>query len=314
MPPPDSQPSYPAPGAMPRCIWPAAAVLGEGGLWSVRQQCLYWVDILSRRVHRLDPSSGAQDTWTLEEEVSALAERGEGAGLAIALRRGPAFWDPARPMDAPRYLCQPEPERSGNRFNDARCDGAGRWWMGSMDFGCEAPTGALYRVEPDGAWVRLDDGFPVTNGPTWIQGGRTLLFNDTVRGQVLAYDCNPATGEIGGRRLWLAFAPEEGLPDGMTTDALGRVWICHWGGGCVTCHDPQTAQELARVCLPVSQVTSCTFGGPDLTTLYITSARFGLDDEALAREPLAGGLFAVDAVCAGRAAAVFGGDTPRLTP
>lgn len=304
--PTQSPPSDPVPGATPRCIWPAAAVLGEGALWSVREQRLYWVDILSKRIHRLDPASGAQHSWTLAEEVSALAERGEGAGLAIALRRGPAFWDPERPHEAPRYLCQPEPERTDNRFNDARCDGAGRWWMGSMDFGCEAPTGALYRVDPDGGWVRLDDGFAVTNGPTWIHGGRTLLFNDTVRGQVLAYDCDPSTGQIGGRRLWLQFGPDDGLPDGMTTDALGRVWICHWGGGCVTCHDPETTQELARVCLPVSQVTSCTFGGADLTTLYITSARFRLDDAALAREPLAGGLFEVSTRFAGLPASPFG--------
>jgi D-xylonolactonase len=290
-----------------RCIWPAGAVLGEGGLWSVRRQQLFWVDILSRHIHRLDPATGAQDRWTLEEEVSALAERRDGEGLAIALRRGPAFWDPDRPGEPPRYLCQPEPERSGNRFNDARCDAAGRWWMGSMDFGCEQPTGSLYRVEADGAWARMDEGFAVTNGPTWIHQGRTLLFNDTVSGQVLAYDTDPVTGEIGGRRLWLQFAPEDGVPDGMTTDALGRVWICHWGGGCVTCHDPDTAKELARVHLPVSQVTSCTFGGPDLATLFITSARFSLDAAALAREPLAGGLFAVRPGVTGCAASAFAG-------
>jgi D-xylonolactonase len=186
--------------------------------------------------------------------------------------------------------------------------------MGSMDFACQSPTGALYRVDPDGGWARLDDGFAVTNGPTWIHGGRTMLFNDTVRGQVLAYDSDPATGGIGGRRLWLQFKVEDGVPDGMTTDALGRVWICHWGGGCVTCHDPETTRELERVCLPVSQVTSCTFGGPDLSTLYITSARVGLDEQALAREPLAGGLFTVDVGCAGRAAAAFGGCLSRAAP
>lgn len=290
-----------------RCLWPAAAVLGEGGLWSVSRRCLFWVDILSRHIHRLDPATGARQSWTFDEEVSALAERRTGEGLAIALRRGPAFWNPDRPGEAPRYLCQPEPERSDNRFNDARCDAAGRWWMGSMDFGCTLPTGSLYRVGADGAWARMDEGFAVTNGPTWIHQGRTMLFNDTVNGQVLAYDNDPDIGEITGRRLWLQFAPEDGVPDGMTTDALGRVWICHWGGGCVTCHDPDTAQELARVRLPVSQVTSCTFGGPDLSTLFITSARFSLDDAALAREPLAGGLFAVRPGVAGLPASPFAG-------
>lgn len=291
----------------PRCVWPAAAVLGEGGLWSVSRQCLFWVDILSRRIHRFDPATGAQQRWEFDAEVSALAERRSEPGLAIALRRGPAFWDPDLPERPPQTLCEPEPQRAGNRFNDARCDSAGRWWMGSMDFDCRAPTGALYRVEPDGRWQRMDDGFAVTNGPTWIDGGRTLLFNDTVNGQVLAYETDPATGHLGARRPWLRFDEADGLPDGMTTDAQGRVWICHWGGGCVSCHDPRTAQELSRVRLPVSQVTSCTFGGPDLSTLFITSARFSLDEAALAREPLAGGLFAVDTDAVGRPPAPFGG-------
>lgn len=290
-----------------RCVWPAAAVLGEGGLWSVRQQRLFWVDILMRRIHRLDPTTGTLDTWSFDEEVSALAERQEGGGLMIALRRGPAFWDPDRPDEPPRYLCQPEPERTGNRFNDAKCDTAGRWWMGSMDFGCSAPTGALYRVEPNGACKRMDAGFAVTNGPTWIRQGRTMLFNDTVNGRVLAYDADVVSGTLGERRLWLQFAAQDGVPDGMTTDALGRVWICHWGGACVSCHDPETAQELGRVRLPVSQVTSCTFGGSDLSTMYITSARFSLDDAALSREPLAGGLFEVQLPVAGSAAHLFGG-------
>ncbi len=305
-------PHAPIPSAFPitgepHCVWPARALLGEGGLWSVRQQRLFWVDILARHIHRLDPATGVQDSWTLAEEVSALAERREKAGLAIALRRGPALWDPERPDEPPRYLCQPEPERLGNRFNDAKCDTAGHWWMGSMDFDCRAPTGALYRVAPDGAWTRIDEGFAVTNGPTWIHEGRTLLLNDTVSGQVLAYDVNPSTGVLGRRRPWLRLDPEDGVPDGMSTDALGRVWICHWGGSCISCHHPDSAQELGRVRLPVSQVTSCTFGGADLSTLYITSACVGLDAAALAREPLAGGLFALRLPVAGLASASFAG-------
>lgn len=303
--PPTDDPPITASGE-PRCVWSAGAVLGEGGLWSVAEQRLYWVDILGRQVHRLDPVTGAQDSWSFDEEVSALAVRSDGDGLMLALRRGPARWNPARPAVPPAYLCQPEPERAGNRFNDAKCDSAGRWWMGSMDFDCEHPTGALYRVQADGGWDRMDDGFAVTNGPTWINGGQTLLFNDTVRGQVLAYDVAMPSGDIGGRRTWLQFGAQDGVPDGMTTDARGRVWICHWGGGCVSCHDPVSARELFRLPLPVSQVTSCTFGGPDLTTLYVTSARVGLTPAALAREPLAGGLFAVEVSATGCAPSPFG--------
>lgn len=292
--------------ASPRCVWPAAARLGEGTVWSAGEQALYWVDILGHELHRLRPADGARASWRFEEEISAVAERAGAEGLVIALRHGFALFDPARPGLPPAWL-QRLDEAAGNRCNDGKCDAAGRFWCGTMDAACEARTGSLYRLDPDGGISRHEQGFAVTNGPTWSLDGRTLYFNDTVRRQVHAYDFDPASGSLSAKRPWLRLAKDDGFPDGMTTDASGRLWIAHWGGGCVSCHDPLDASELCRITLPVSQVTNCAFGGADLRTLYISSASEGLSEAQRAAEPLAGGLFAVDLDCAGLPAFRFGG-------
>jgi D-xylonolactonase len=289
-----------------RCLWEAGATLGEGTCWSPREQALYWVDILQNTLYRCDAQGGARASWTLPDTVSAVAERRERPGLAITLRRGLALFDPA--TGELQRLHEPEPERTGNRFNDGKCDAQGRFWGGSMDYGCEAPTGAWYRFDDQGRATRAADvGWAVTNGPTWSRDGRTLFANNTLRQEVTAWDFDPATGTMADPRVWLRFDKHDGLPDGMTTDAEGRLWIAHWGAACVTCHDPHTSAELLRVPLPASHITNVAFGGPDFQTLFITSARFGLSEQRLATEPLAGALFAVDTNVTGLPANRFAG-------
>jgi xylono-1,5-lactonase len=290
----------------PVCVWPAAAELGEGTCWSVREQALYWVDILSQRLFRFTPASGERREWRLPDTVSAVAERRSAHGLVVTLRRGLARFDPAD--GTVQMLDEPEPDRPGNRFNDGKCDAAGHFWGGTMDFDCKAPTGALWRFDADGrGTLAFDAGFAVTNGPTWSADGRTMFFNETVERRIHAFDFDPETGTLSRQREWLRFGRDDGFPDGMTTDAAGRLWIAHWGASCVTCHDADSGAELARVKLPASQVTNVAFGGAALQTLYISSARTGLGTARLADEPLAGGLFAVEVDSPGVPAKLFAG-------
>jgi predicted CXXCH cytochrome family protein len=277
----------------PVCVWNAEAALGEGTCWSPRTQALWWVDILDRRLHRYRPADGAKQSWQFDEEISAVAERSDAAGLVMTLRRGLATFDPETDVPA-RYVCMPGEEPPSNRFNDGKCDRAGRFWGGTMDFACKLPSGALYRFGPGDACVRHEVGFAVTNGPTWSRDERTMYFNDTTRGVVHAFDFDPLSGALSNQREWLRLAAGDGFPDGMTTDAAGRIWLAHWGGGCVSCHDPHSGAELGRVKLPASQITNCCFGGPELRTLFITSARVDLSPAKLEREPLAGALFAIE--------------------
>ena len=289
----------------PRAIGDVRATLGEGLCWSPSSQSLWWVDILEHRLYR-DAADGAHADWSFDDTISAVAERANGAGLAVTLRRGLALFDPA--SRALERLHEPEREREGNRFNDGKCDTQGRFWGGTMDFAVREPTGALYRFDAAGRAERaIDLRWIVTNGPTWTQDGRTMFVNDTVHRRVVAYAFDPATGAVGASREWLVLPEADGHPDGMTTDAAGRVWIAHWGGACVTCHDPATAAELARIALPTDHITNVAFGGPDLTTLFISSAKFELSDAQLAAQPLAGALFAVETDALGLAANLFAG-------
>jgi xylono-1,5-lactonase len=275
----------------PQCVWPAGALLGEGPVWSSSRRALYWVDILGRKLHRYTPETKSQESWSFAEEISSVSERRNDDGLLVTLRRSIAVFDPITRSITP--LVRPEVEREGNRFNDAKCDSKGRLWAGTMDFACRSPTGALYRFAGDGRCTRLLDGYAITNGPTWSLDEKTLYFTNTFKNQIYAFDFDATSGSISRQREWKTFDEAiDGSPDGMTTDADGRIWIAHWGAACVTSHTP-SGELLARIDLPTRFVTSCAFGADDLQTLFITTAIGDLNPEQQAAEPLAGSLFAV---------------------
>ena len=288
----------------PLCVWPAGAQLGEGPIWSQRRQALFWVDILGRKLHCFTPRGSGVRTWEFAEEISVVAEHESDDKLIVAMRHHFAWFDPA--TGGLEYVADAESDRPGNRFNDGKCDARGRLWAGTMDFNGKNATGALYCLNAERQCARHLDGFAITNGPTWSLDGRTLYFTNTATACIFAFDFDPERGMLSNQRLWCKFRPEDGSPDGMTTDAQGRLWIAHWGAGCVTCHTPE-GEELLRINVPASNTTSCAFGGPELSTLYITTASIELSDAQRAQQPLAGGLFEVELDVQGLPAFSFSG-------
>ncbi len=273
-----------------RCVLPARALLGEGPLWDPEDRVLYWVDIKGRSVHRFDPASGLDTRWPTPEDVGSLVRRAAG-GLVVALRSGFHFLD--LDTGAIHAVAKPELDRPQNRFNDGKPDRHGRFWAGSMHDPETAPTGALYRLDPDGTCHRMVDGITCSNSLCWSPDGRTMYHADTIRRVVWAWDSDPDRGEIGNRRVFVELAGDEGDPDGATVDADGFVWLAHWDGWCLTRHDP-TGRIERLVRLPVQRPTCPAFGGSGLDVLFVTSARIGLSAEALAAQPCAGGILALE--------------------
>lgn len=286
-----------------RCVLPARALLGEGPLWDVGEGVLYWVDIKGQSVHRFDPATGRDAQWPVPETVGALARRAAG-GLVLALRSGFHFLD--LDTGAIRPVARPELERAENRFNDGKPDRRGRFWAGSMHDPEVAPTGALYRLDPDGTCHRMVDGFVCPNALCWSPDGRTMYHADTPQRVVWAWDSDPDRGEIANRRVFARISPDDGAPDGATVDAEGFVWLAHWGGWQLTRHDP-TGRTERVIRLPVQCPTCPAFGGPDLDVLYVTSATVGLSPAELAAQPCAGGILALDPGVRGLAEARFPG-------
>ncbi|MGH6954897.1 MAG: SMP-30/gluconolactonase/LRE family protein [Alphaproteobacteria bacterium] len=275
----------------------ARAGLGEGPVWCPREQALYWVDSYEPALKRLDPASGALESWPMPSLVGSLALR-ESGGAVVALRHGFAFVDLASGAVEPVH--DPEAHMPETRFNDGKCDRRGRFWAGTMHFGGQPryPIGSLYRLDPDRSCHRMEGGIRTSNGIGWSPDDRTMYFTDTRVGRIYAYDFDLATGSIRDRRVFTQVPLSEGMPDGLTIDSQGFVWSVHYDGWRVSRYAPDGSLDRV-IGLPVQRPTSCTFGGADLRTLYLTSARDGISYDLLERQPLAGALFALDVGVAG---------------
>lgn len=268
---------------------PRRDTLGEGASWSARDNAVYWVDILGKRLNRLSLSTGAVDEWVTPDTIGWVIEREDAPGFIAGIgRRFTALT--LDPLEI-RTLAAPEDEREGNRFNDAKADDHGRIWAGSMPFTCDRPTGAFYRLDPDGRAVRVDDGYTIANGPAIPPGGGFLLHTDTAEATIYRYTVGQ-DGSLSERTPFIAFQADWGNPDGMTFDADGCLWVACWGGSCVMRFTPDGRPDR-RIMLPASQITSMTFAGAGLDRMFVTSAADGVD------EPAAGALFEVDPGCRG---------------
>jgi len=285
------------------CVVEARNTLGEVPVWDIAEQALYWVDIENALLQRLTPATGAVDRWTFPERICAFALRQAG-GLVVALASGFAFFDPAR--GTIERLATPEAHIPRNRFNDGKCDRRGRFWAGTMDDQLRERTGALYRFDPDGSCHRMASGIGISNSLAWSPDDRTFYFADTMQREVYAYDFDLEAGTIDNRRVFTDMDGQPGTPDGSTVDTEGYLWNAQWDGWRLVRYAADGRVDRV-VDLPVQKPTSCIFGGRDLRTLYVTSAVWDLSPDALADQPWAGGLLALDVGVAGLPETRFAG-------
>jgi D-xylonolactonase len=267
------------------CVWPVGAILGEGPVWSVAEQALWFVDIKAPAIHRFHPASGAQRSWPAPTRVGFVLPAHDGTMIA-GLKTGLHRFNP----DTGNFtlLHVVEPHAPNNRLNDGFVDSQGFLWFGSMDDNEEEPSGALYQLNDTGC-IRRDPGYVVTNGPAESPDGSVLYHTDTLAGMIYAFD-RTRTGSLSNKRVFARFAPGSGYPDGPAIDAEGCLWTGVFGGWELRRYSPK-GELLQTIRLPCSAVTKAAFAGDDLKTIYITTAHVALDAEQRKQQPLAGGLF-----------------------
>lgn len=288
----------------PRCIQLANAILGEGPTWYPAEGALFWVDIKRPAVFRFDPRRGQTGHWPMPRPIGCVVPTRSAGRLAFADADGFGFLD----LTSGRIERSHDPEHDlpGNRFNDGKVDRRGRFWAGTIDDQCVAPTGNLYRLDADGSVHRMASGFICSNGLGWSPDERTMYFTDSMVRTIWAYEFDARAGELGERRVFARLADHDGVPDGLAVDAEGFVWSAIWDGWRLIRLAPDGSLDR-EVRMPVQRPTSCMFGGADFRTLYVTSASVALDAPALQRGPLAGALFALDCAVPGLPEAPFAG-------
>jgi sugar lactone lactonase YvrE len=271
--------------------------LGEGILWSTRRSSILWVDIVGQWLQELSLETGLMQRWAMPERIGWVVERKSG-DLLVGLKGGVAALT-LNPFHL-KYVCAPEVDRPQNRLNDAAVDVQGNLWFGTKDDNDEQVSGALYRMTADFGYSRQDDGYRVPNGPVFSADGRRFWHSDSSARIVYMFDLDPH-GNVVRRNEFLRFPQNWGLPDGMSLDVDGGLWIAHWGGGRVSRFTPDAKLDRA-VALPTANITNVAFGGKGLDRMFVTSAQGDLPDSSYA-----GALFEIDPAVTGLAPIPFGG-------
>ncbi|MEP7203143.1 MAG: SMP-30/gluconolactonase/LRE family protein [Ilumatobacteraceae bacterium] len=275
--------------------------LGEGPVWDDRSGELLRVDISGRLVHRWNPTTSESTSFATEGDVGA-AVLCEDGGLVLAIECDLWRVDASGQMT---LLAEVDPQ-PGVRFNDCRADPRGRLWAGTLHRDRDPRKAALYRLEPGGELEVVLPERTISNGIGWDPAGATMFYIDSPTQRVVQFDYDLATGELGQERLFAEIDPVDGLPDGLTVDGEGCVWVCLFGGGRIRRYRPDGILD-EEIVLPLTNPTCPAFGGADYGTLYVTTARHRLTDEQLILEPLAGALLQLDVGVTGLPAHRFGG-------
>jgi xylono-1,5-lactonase len=277
----------------PECVCALGAELGEGPVWSAREQALWFVDIKQKHIHRFAAVTGKLESWDAPTPPGFIAPASDG-GFIVGTKSGLYTFDPVDGTFLLRHAV--EPGKPGNRLNDACVDAQGYLWFGSMDDAEKEASGCLYRLEVYGPH-EMDPGYIITNGPALSPDMRTLYHTDTLERMIYAFDCAPG-GVLTNKRVFIRIEDGAGYPDGPTVDSEGCVWTGLFGGWSARRYSPR-GEFLMDVRFPCANVAKIAFGGPDLRTVYATTAWKGLSARARADQPLAGGLFRFEADVAG---------------
>jgi len=263
-------------------------LIGEGALWDSQHNCLYWVDILNGKVMCWDEDSSEVITYDVGKYVGtvAISEYGK---LLLALQDGIYLYDPSDGVL--ECISEIESDIPLNRFNDGKCDPAGRFWAGTMQINPIEATGSLYLLSENLEIKKKLYGITISNGLTWSLDHQKMYYIDTPTLEIKCYHFDPKSSNIEFDSVVAKVDGNNGVPDGMTIDENGNLWVAMYGGGCVNCFEEVSGKIIDKITLPTLHVTSCVFGGEDLSTLYITTAMDGLTKSEIVRQPYAGGLF-----------------------
>lgn len=265
--------------------------LGEGPIWDARLDAWWWVDILGKKLCRLTPGDGQpkNESWDVGQMVGTVVSRSSG-GVMLAVADGFAEFD----IDLGKLtvVADPESDMPGNRFNDGKCDPAGRFWAGTMRIDESSNSGSLYSLDAKhNVTKRLGNDIGVSNGIVWSSDSKRMYFIDSPVRRIYGFDFELATGEILNQSIVMQTPEELGYPDGMAIDESDKLWVAFWGGWCVAQICPTDGKLLSKISVPVEKVTACSFGGAKLDELLITTASVGLSAEQKSQQPQAGDLF-----------------------
>lgn len=266
------------------------AVLGEGPHWDESLEILYWVDILGKKLHAFDTKTEENNTFQFDQYVSAVVP-GKAGRFLLAMEHGIYQYDIHQ--NNLTFITNPEENLPHNRFNDGKCDPAGRFWAGTMAMDGKLEQGSLYRLDEKKKITQMLANVSTSNGLAWSPDNKQMYFIDTPTREVTTFDYNNEHGDISFQKIAVKIPEGMGSPDGMTIDQEGMIWVAHWGGARITRWNPLTGKLLDQVHIPAKNVTSCAFGGKNLDELYITTARDGLSESELSEYPKSGGLFKV---------------------
>lgn len=276
--------------------------LGEGPVWNPMEQSIYWADIEVGQIHRFLPVIRKHEVFRLGVSIGAFGFRKKG-GLILATGQGFAFWNPK--TDEFKFLYNPLANKPNLRMNDGKVDSSGRFWAGSMDL---SGNGALYCYYPDGSCHTVLENIKISNGLGWSPDDRNFYYTDSGNQVIYKFDFEKSSGQITNPQVFIQLPDDHslGVPDGLTIDSEGFIWSARWDGGKVVRYSPQGVPVL-EVILPVSRVTSVTFGGEDLRDLIITTASTGLSIDQREEQPFAGDIFIYRSKVSGLGPSFFGG-------